>query len=177
MQHARSEEPVKLLSCLIIFSIIILLLPIDTAIACSCAWVKYENGKYLPLEKEPALTIETIAGYPLIFSGMPIKMELEYVPGRNSEEVILNGMKVTFLVQKTWKGKKMKEITIHTGLGGGDCGFDFHLGYSYLVFPEVSEGEALPAVSTCDRTKFLSEAQQSLSILKEYQGNSSETKK
>lgn len=38
-------------------------------------------------------------------------------------------------VEKTYKGKvKTDTIEIYTGLGGGDCGYNFNIGEKYLVY-------------------------------------------
>lgn len=46
---------------------------------------------------------------------------------------------VTLVVGARWKGPEADTLRIHTGRGGGDCGFHFRVGESYLVF---ASGEA-----------------------------------
>jgi hypothetical protein len=41
---------------------------------------------------------------------------------------------VTLVVGARWKGPEADTLRIHTGRGGGDCGFHFRVGESYLVF-------------------------------------------
>jgi len=104
-------------------------------------------------------------------------MDLDYSMGEHSNVINFNGMKVTLMVFKVWKGQEAKEITIHTGLGGGDCGFRFELGDNYLVFPKSQEGNALPEVDTCNRTKRMHDAGDNLAVLREFQDKSTSTGK
>src|SRR2546425_5208469 len=42
--------------------------------------------------------------------------------------------RATFTVQQAWKGPVAKSITVLTGAGGGDCGFEFVAGVREFVF-------------------------------------------
>ncbi|HWN11148.1 MAG TPA: hypothetical protein VNO50_18055 [Pyrinomonadaceae bacterium] len=61
-----------------------------------------------------------------------------------------SGVSVKFLVEKSWKGRLTREVTISTGLGGGDCGYRFEVGESYLVY--ASGANKLLSTSICQRT-------------------------
>ncbi len=50
---------------------------------------------------------------------------------RNPDEF---GVSVKFQVDKIWKGKLSRDVTIFTGRGGGDCGYQFEVGGTYLVY-------------------------------------------
>ncbi len=41
---------------------------------------------------------------------------------------------VTFRIQSGWKGVQSRSVTLLTGWGGGDCGYVFQTGRSYLVY-------------------------------------------
>ncbi|HEV7643339.1 MAG TPA: hypothetical protein VGO50_05285 [Pyrinomonadaceae bacterium] len=41
---------------------------------------------------------------------------------------------VRLKVSKSWKGAASSQITIMTGGGGGDCGYFFEVGKSYLIY-------------------------------------------
>jgi hypothetical protein len=60
------------------------------------------------------------------------------------------GVSVKFRVGNVWKGKLSKEVTIFTGLGGGDCGYRFEVGESYLVYASGSNEHL--STNICQRT-------------------------
>ncbi len=41
---------------------------------------------------------------------------------------------VVFSVSSVWKGVARSHVTVVTGMGGGDCGYSFNLGDTYLVY-------------------------------------------
>ncbi len=64
-----------------------------------------------------------------------------------SEEVTIDGKEydsqygvASFQLEKLWKGEKIESLDVTTGMGGGDCGFNFEHGKSYLVFAYNSQG-------------------------------------
>lgn len=61
-----------------------------------------------------------------------------------------SGVSVKFLVEKIWKGKLSREVNIFTGRGGGDCGYQFEVGESYLVYASGAN-ESL-STTICQRT-------------------------
>ncbi len=75
-----------------------------------------------------------------------------------------------FEVSHIWKGGSESQIIIHTGSGGGDCGFHFEEGKEYLVYAHPStmygDNELLVTI-ICDRTNVLDQAQEDLAILGE----------
>jgi hypothetical protein len=60
------------------------------------------------------------------------------------------GVLVRFRVENAWKGKLTQEVTVFTGHGGGDCGYRFEVGESYLVYAYGSN-ERL-STNICQRT-------------------------
>jgi hypothetical protein len=46
----------------------------------------------------------------------------------------IHGFLNTIEIDKTYKGKKREYIKIISGKGGGDCGFRFKKGKSYIIF-------------------------------------------
>jgi hypothetical protein len=54
-----------------------------------------------------------------------------------------------------------KEIVIETGLGGGDCGFDFRRGFDYIVYASKKPGGGLSA-SICTPTRLVENAAEDL---------------
>lgn len=91
----------------------------------------------------------------VIFSGKVIKI----LKGDKSSLV-----RVKFKVDRVWKNELVQTIIIYTGRGGGDCGFDFQTGESYLVYAYVRKNNSLGA-SICTRTTEIAYAEEDLKIL------------
>jgi hypothetical protein len=60
---------------------------------------------------------------------------------------------VTFKVNEAFTGvaNDTKQISIETGLGGGDCGYAFERGVEYLVYAHRTRAGGL-GTGTCSRT-------------------------
>ena len=99
-----------------------------------------------------------------VFSGRVLEVK---------EQTSIRGMMTKaalFEVDHIWKGGSESEIIIHTGSGGGDCGFEFEVGKEYLVYANHSTmygDKELLVTIICDRTKLVDEAQEDLKILGE----------
>jgi hypothetical protein len=63
-----------------------------------------------------------------------------------------------FAVTRVWKGPVAPLITVYTGSGGGDCGYGFDIGETYLVYASYWEYEATFMTSICDRTRPIGQA-------------------
>jgi hypothetical protein len=70
---------------------------------------------------------------------------------------------VKFRVENSWKTKLPLEVIVFTGRGGGDCGFRFEAGESYLVFAYGSDQSL--STNICQRTVALSGAVADLKVL------------
>jgi hypothetical protein len=58
----------------------------------------------------------------------------------------------------------LKEVEVLTGRGGGDCGYDFHMGEDYVVYAyKNSEGRL--TTGTCSRTRPLKDAEEDLTYM------------
>ncbi len=85
------------------------------------------------------------------------------------------GMRVHFQVKVLYKqgddddakrdDDKTPPAALDVWTASGDCGFDFQLGETYLVFANNEEGADYSFTSTCMRTKRLSEAGEDLGYL------------
>jgi hypothetical protein len=60
------------------------------------------------------------------------------------------GNKVSFKVNRSWKGVATTETEVHTGYGGGDCGVRFIVGAEYLVYAYAWNDRL--ETSVCGRT-------------------------
>jgi hypothetical protein len=74
-------------------------------------------------------------------------------------------MQVSLGVSRSYRGVQDKNIQVRTGLGGGDCGFDFEVGKQYLVYASADESGHL-STGICDGTALLEESHASLSYLR-----------
>jgi Carboxypeptidase regulatory-like domain len=71
---------------------------------------------------------------------------------------------VTLSVQRAARGVTGAAVEVSTGLGGGDCGFDFRVGERYIVYARKTADGSL-SVSICSRTRRLAEAGEDLAYL------------
>jgi hypothetical protein len=74
-------------------------------------------------------------------------------------------MEVSFDVLRTYRGAEGKHVRVRTGLGGGDCGFDFEIGETYLVFA-YKDGSSGLSTGICSSTALLEESQSNLAYLR-----------
>lgn len=122
----------------------------STAYACSCAQSQSVEAEFSRSEA--------------VFAGRVLEVK---------EQKSLNGSMTKaalFEVSRIWKGGSESQIVIHTGLGGGDCGFHFEEGKEYLVYAHRSTmygDKELLVTIICDRTNVLFQAQEDLAILGE----------
>lgn len=94
----------------------------------------------------PGTPAEEMEKSDAVFSGEVIKIEDSYNYGYD----------VTLQVLETWKGTEGSLIKVHTGMGGGDCGFGFKEGEEYLVYASLTDGEL--QVYSCSLTGILDES-------------------
>jgi hypothetical protein len=74
-------------------------------------------------------------------------------------------MQVSFDVSRSYRGAQTKNIRIKTGVGGGDCGFDFEVGKQYLVYAFADESGDL-FTGICSETALLEESRANLTYLR-----------
>ena len=72
------------------------------------------------------------------------------------------GRHVEFEIVEAWKGISSSKVSILTGRGGGDCGYPFGVGGTYLVY---AGGAEYLAASICSRTRDLGSAGEDLEEL------------
>ncbi|WP_420128697.1 hypothetical protein [Longimicrobium sp.] len=64
--------------------------------------------------------------------------------------------RVTLRADRAWKGVESRLVVVLTGMGGGDCGFAFRRGESYLVYAHENGG--VLRAGMCGRTAAVSQA-------------------
>jgi hypothetical protein len=116
--------------------------------ACSCAQPQTVNDQFSRSEA--------------VFAGKVLEVkEQKNVNGSMTRAAL-------FDVSRIWKGGTESQIIIHTGSGGGDCGFNFEKGKEYLVYAGTSTmygGKELLVTIMCDRTVALDQAKADLAVL------------
>jgi len=144
----KRKISIFLMICLIV-CIMTIVIP-SNVYACSCAQ---------PLTVEAELSRSEA-----VFTGRVLEVK---------EHKDLNGFvtkSALFDISEIWKGGSQSQIIIHTGGGGGDCGYHFEEGKDYLVYASQSTmyGDKAHLVTIiCDRTNVLAQAHEDLSKLGE----------
>jgi len=73
--------------------------------------------------------------------------------------------RIHFAVTESFLGDVASEQTVFTGLGGGDCGYQFAAGASYVVYAHRAEDGSL-TTGICSRTRSTSGAGEDLAYLR-----------
>lgn len=75
------------------------------------------------------------------------------------------GMKVTFQINEVWKGAAKSTVELHTGRSGGDCGYEFQEGKTYLVYVRENSWNGCDT-DICTRTALVERATEDLVYLR-----------
>lgn len=84
----------------------------------------------------------------------------------HGNKVVYDVGTIRFLVQENYKGAPGYEVEIHSGTGGGDCGYWFRRNESYVVYAYRSKDDNLLYTSICTRTAHISDADEDLAYLR-----------
>jgi len=105
----------------------------------------------------------------LIFEGKVTKQEV-----RNGATLLPdNAMSMTgwgrfrvvdFAVKRAFRGTRQDHISVLTGIGGGDCGYDFRTGRTYLVYASMGVG-GVWFTNLCSGTNRIEDAGAALRLL------------
>jgi hypothetical protein len=128
-------RPRIILACL---PFILLLLAPSRADACTCA------GPVQPCEaygQASAVFVGTVTGVK--------QRERKAAAGGEYEFASLT---VKFSVEQAFAGVSGSEVEVSTGRGGGDCGYHFRRGVSYLVYASRAPNNERLFTSICSRT-------------------------
>src|SRR3989442_8132706 len=122
-----------------IIAILLLMLTPAVATACTCALMP------------STCDIEWKRGQ-IVFLGKVIALDSIPNPQSTAEYRFHGQIAVHFSVTETFRGGAGvgQEIIVHTGVGGGDCGYPFKVGTSYLVY--VLNYQTQLATSICTQT-------------------------
>lgn len=130
---------------LVILSVTILLSVTSISLSCDCIQVAAPDTKKWLNESDGA-----------IFAGEVIKIEEIEIPLPERPGNYILERRVTFKVSKSWKNTDSDEITVLTGIGGGDCGIRFVKDEKYLVDAYKISGQLKTGI--CSSTQKLSNA-------------------
>ncbi len=96
----------------------------------------------------------------VVFLGQCLKAEL--ISGDGVDFQRANIVRYTFQVFGSWKGiSTQKVLTVDTGLGFGDCGFQFNPGLFYIVYGSTFKDHICTDI--CTRTSMAGFGQDSIS--------------
>jgi hypothetical protein len=132
MRMARAMR--TLLGCILATLTLLVHVP-TTAFACSCIM--------------PGTPREEYEASAMVFEG-------RFVDNMGDEEQ--GNLPFNFEVARVWKGPLAPMLTVYTGQGGGDCGYAFEPGRTYLVYASYWEHEGVFTTSICSRTRPIEEA-------------------
>ncbi|HEX7332313.1 MAG TPA: carboxypeptidase regulatory-like domain-containing protein [Pyrinomonadaceae bacterium] len=136
-----------------LLAVVFILLASDAAYACSCA----PNGPPCNYYgKATAIFLGRVVGS---------AQRKTYTDERGNKTVYDVGT-IRFLVQENFKGAPGYEIEIHSGTGGGDCGYWFLRNESYVVYAYGNLEDNKLYTSICTRTKHVTEATEDLEYLR-----------
>ena len=95
-----------------------------------------------------------------VFTGTAVSMRRV---GPNDAQAVYRARVFKFSVDQAYLGVAGTEIEVHTGAGGGDCGYNFTIGERYLVYASVYNNKL--ATGMCTRTKPFAQANEDLGFL------------
>jgi hypothetical protein len=135
----------------LISPVIVGLFPTERAYACSCVM--------------PGTPEEEFKEFDAVFMGTVASISERPAPNHFSEidKAFYPKVKIGINVGRSWKGVATDFVYVHTGYGGGDCGyqvtgFDTYLFYAYGPIDDLS-------ISICSRTAWYNGAQEDRSYL------------
>ncbi|HVG90258.1 MAG TPA: carboxypeptidase regulatory-like domain-containing protein, partial [Alphaproteobacteria bacterium] len=95
--------------------------------------------------------------------GTVLTIEPITVPMHIGSSMLMQQLVVRFRVNKAYSGNPGSEVAVQTGLGGGDCGYHFDPGHTYLVYGYKSNGNLYTGI--CSGTQPIEQAGAALTWL------------
>jgi hypothetical protein len=134
-------------------AVLFILLAFSAAYACSCA--------------RPSPPCDYYGSTDAIFLGRVVgSAERKSGVDQNGNKNLYDVGTIRFLVQENYKGAPGYEIEIHSGTGGGDCGYWFLRNESYVVYAYRNSKDNKLYTNICTRTKHVSAANEDLEYLR-----------
>ena len=134
-------------------AVLFILFAFEAAYACSC------------LKPGPPCAYYGQAG--AIFLGRAVgSVERKTYVDEHGNKTVYDVGTIRFLVQENYKGASGYEVEIHSGTGGGDCGYWFLRNESYVVYAYRSSEDNKLYTNICTRTAPVSQAAEDLAYLR-----------
>lgn len=95
--------------------------------------------------------------------------------GGNERSIAISGKRVHVIVSDVFRGTVAKAVDIHTGSGGGDCGYGFNVGSEYLIYADTNNQGLSTGI--CSRTRSIADAAEDLAFLRTMSAKPSATGK
>ena len=102
-----------------------------------------------------------------VFLGRVVEVIRENTPLQTST------LRVRLEVTEAFRGDVRSEVTVVTGSGGGDCGYPFVTGQTYLIYGTWQTSRAALYTGICQRTKLATQAAEDLAYLRQLTQQSS----
>jgi 5-hydroxyisourate hydrolase-like protein (transthyretin family) len=134
-------------------AVLFILFAFDAAHGCSCMKPGPPCAYY---GKADAIFLGRVVG----------SVERKAYPDENGNKIIYDVGTIRFLIQENYKGAPGYEIEIHSGTGGGDCGYWFLRNESYVVYAYRSSEDNKFYTNICTRTAPVSQAADDLAYLR-----------
>lgn len=148
------------------------LLTAESNLACTCGLAPPAQGEELKTMRDLAIfQNKSTSSSTVIFEGIVEKQEVKMGPigaPPNAWSMTPRGVHrvVTLRVLRTYRGNPGAIATVLTGMGTGDCGFNFETGKEYLVYANNVDAVTL-FTSICTGTTPLEEAGPKLRVLRD----------
>lgn len=136
-----------------------------------------------------AITTSSVVDAFACTCGLPLRnvsLKQQVIEARKKSKAVFSGQVVEITanpgvyyivvklkVEKTWKSILGEDVSIVTGRGGGDCGFPFTVGETYLVYAYGS-GKHKLGTNICQRTATIKEAAEDVKILEKRKASGKE---
>ena len=146
----------------------VVLFTASEAAACSCARPKSAQESLLQYDVVFVGRVKSVRRtWPLVLTiGKSVVGQFsEWLGGSGYDPTDADGVRVTVELSETFKGDASSKVTIRTGFGGGDCGYDFSVDDTYLVYASRSERGVLTA-NICSRTGLTQDRAEDLRTLR-----------
>ncbi len=146
------REVITMRRTLVLYSLAfaaLLLLSARTASACTCV--------------DAGPPCQAYGAFAAVFSGRVIEIDsltIEDGPLKGYSQKL-----VRFAVNQSFRGISGTSVEAITGNGGGDCGYPFKVGESYLVYAYQDPKDNKLYAGICSRTRLLSEADEDLQYI------------
>ena len=141
-------------SCMVGVALFVMTLSVANALGCSCAG--------------PGTPCQGYGSASAVFVGTAIAVRtVERTVNSDREEIDYWAPRTfKFMVEQSFLGVQAMEIEVSTGMGGGDCGYDFKLGSRYVVYAHQFSKANRLTTSICTRTKPFDDSGEDLEFLR-----------